>query len=230
MGYFAPYPNPFDQLLLDLEREVLSLIQSAQHTIGDATDWIAQAALTAIDWLLERYNEFVAWVREVLMGFGNPTDLDTARDLWNGSIRDAGLLGSEQINAEALATDNEWEGRGADAYNDRVPTQSTRLHDFGAIAERVSEVLSDLAGAMSTAISANVVALGVLIATALAAVPQIAALIGIPTGLGTVVVGLATTVITIGGANLLFDGSVNTAVSQFGDVADDDLTWPRITV
>jgi uncharacterized protein YukE len=220
---------------VDRIRRIWEDIKSGVETV---LDWLPGfLSHTLRDWfqkLANKISEFFDTVSKPLRERGSADSLRSAGESWNKDVggrasTQAGLLAPEQ-----LKTDNEWQGRAADAYKDAITGQGKALNAVKAITENVQNALNEVANALESfwngmlvavlAYVASMVGCAIGAATVVGAVPSIIAAVGFSIAVITATVTLSTA----------FSNTLDTQRSKFQQIATTDgsfagAKWPPAT-
>lgn len=222
------YPTDPRQVYAWIDYQVWLVIEGGRQAAAQASGAIADAIMTALEWLVEKFNEVIAWCRENLFGIGDTALLDEASNAWARDIKQSAIALARLTAPASLQSDNAWTGRGATAYADSADAQSKRYDNLADMAQAVADALSSMSTATMAAGVAVVAGVATFGTTVAISIPCVATVVGTPAGLGAVTVGLATLLISLLSSFAILTLSAGSIANDFETIAANDMTWPMV--
>lgn len=110
--------------------ELVAKINSILSKIPGWADRLLDGFYAMWDKMLEKWNEFWAWLGDKLAYVGNPFALRDAANDWHSLVGEPTYDGSKDVEADAdLGVDDadKWQGSAAEAYRSKVPEQHAAM-------------------------------------------------------------------------------------------------------
>lgn len=232
------FPAWLNNQIQQVVRRINALLEAvpfwAEAIIGEIVDQARQ--------LLQRIGELaqrlVAWLQEeVFPGMRGPFTIYSTGSDWTSSVYSTVTDVAGQVQLSQTRVDEFWSGPAATAYAQEIPAQRAAADQVSEIVSKLRGTLHGLAlslGAAYIAIAAALVVATVEIAGGAAAV---ASVLGIPPGLVSIVVGLATAIGGTAGAYAAGRELISGTMADLGELLEmrydgrafENGAWPTAT-
>jgi len=217
-----------------LVEEVESYIEDARRNVNnllsEVPEWlesVADALTDAWNWLMARLGEFWDAISAPYERPGNRVALRALVEEWKSQFATPLANLAKLIDPSALATDEEWSGKGAEKYEQTTEAQRKALSGFeGNVVNPVASALEKLAGGLDVFTTLMWTTIGTLVAGLISGIAALLTLIAAPAGVIAMVAALAAALIQIASANVQLDNAVSAGESLLGGVAGKATDWP----
>src|SRR5690554_2460301 len=232
------FPAWLNDQIQEVVRRVNSLLEAVPFWAEAIIDEILDQARQLLQRISELARRLVSWLQEeVFPGMQGPFTIYSTGSDWTTSVYSTVTDVAGQVQLSQTRVDDFWSGPAATAYAQEIPAQRAAADKVAEIVSKLRETLHGLAlslGAVYIAIAAALVVAAVEIAGGAAAV---ASILGIPPGLVSIVVGLAT---AVGGTAAIYATGkelVSGTLTRLGELSEarydgrafENGAWPRAT-
>ncbi|TCB95587.1 hypothetical protein E0H26_19180 [Micromonospora zingiberis] len=200
----------FEELLTEVNQlldEVQQDINELAAGLTEVMRWLPAVVTTGMRWAWDKFlvqsNKIFDEVQKFIAQPGLPPALFRLGEYWDLHVGTP-VSGLEQaVSAYGMKADNRWTGSAASAYADSADAQSRAVKAIKPMAERIQNVLSDLAWGLISFWAGIAAAFVTFVVGIAAATGLLASLIGAPAApveagaTAAVVVGLITSVVLV---------------------------------
>ncbi|MFG2060202.1 hypothetical protein ACGFIK_02125 [Micromonospora sp. NPDC048871] len=237
----------FEELLKDVD-ELLEDIQQAINELSDGIDrvakWLPIPVVATMRWCWRKFrpkaNQIFDEVQKFITQPGMPPTLFRLGEYWDQHVGTPASGLEQKVSTYGMKADNRWTGSAASAYADSADAQSRAVATIKPLAERVQEILEELAWGVIGFWIGIAGALVTFVVGLAAAVGLLASLIGAPAapvdagataaaviGLIAATVGLTTAYLQTRSTSLT---SLQQALNDNGGLVEQggQWGWPRV--
>lgn len=197
--------NDIEEAFADAQRAVSDVISKVPDWLG----WLRDAIVDAWNSACEKIQEFWTYLDETAAAeLGYPEVLSSTAARWTSDV--GGHVSALVSVAETsnLDADNAWQGDAAEAYRDRLSLHKTALTAVkNTLTNGLANALDKVQAGLQKYLTAFIAALVSLLVGLVAGILAIASIIGAPTAIVTLIVGIgaAVSAITVGRTFLYAD-------------------------
>lgn len=231
--------HPTIQEVLDLIADIEAKIEEFRQAINkilaqvpDYLSWIGDRIHDGWDYLMGELDKFWDEVTRIVSYVGDPIGLEAARRSWQENVGALVAPAANSITTGQLEVDDNWEGRGADQYKQKLPDQKTAADAVsGTYVSSFASGLQGISNAIVIFWAAVAAALAVLIGAIIGGIASTATIFGAPATPFIIGGGVLVAIAAIGTATVNLTNAVMSAETSFDSIAvSGHTTWPAFAL
>ncbi|WP_341719472.1 hypothetical protein QQG74_06950 [Micromonospora sp. FIMYZ51] len=229
-----------NELLDEIQQLINAVAVELNNTMRRLPSPVCWAISRSWDFFLPQANKYFDRMQEFIGAPGYPPALFRLGDYWDLHVGTP-VSGEQQVvSAFGMKADDKWTGSAASAYKDSAEAQARAVGTIKPLAERIQNVLNDLAWGIIAFWAALIVAAGTFVVGMAGALGLAASVFGAPAAPIDAGATVATVVGLLGAAVLAYvayaekiQGSMSTMQQALNDngglvVQGGQGSWPRV--